>query len=474
VVALPVHPYRRSVRPDAASLDLLAQLGVDAPAQLKAAGARGRAGEVTAVPSASSRAAAGKITTVLLVGVGDASTAALRRAAAAAVRASAGRRRLGLLLTQTDDAAAHVAAIEAAVLAGYRFRRPGTGSTGTSPVGRIDVWGATPDVVAEATVTAEAVALARDLANAPANEIDPSAVAEQASDLADRAGLVVTVLDDTDLAAGGFGGLVGVGAGSAKPPRLVRLDYRPAGATRHVALVGKGITFDSGGLSLKPAGAMLGMHTDMAAAAAVLATMSALAARRVPVAVTGLLALAENMPSGTAMRPGDVITQFGGRTTEVLNTDAEGRLVLADVLAYAVAELRPDVVVDLATLTGAIGVALGRSHAGLFATDDAVAEELVVAGQRSGEPVWRMPLDEDYRAALDSPIADQANVSRDSTVGGGAGLAALFLRPFAGRTPWAHLDIAAMARSDADRGEVSRGGTGFGVRLLLAWLADDV
>jgi leucyl aminopeptidase len=260
------------------------------------------------------------------------------------------------------------------------------------------------------------------------------------------------------------------------PPRLIELSYTPDPATAvagHVVLIGKGITFDSGGLSLKPNAGMLAMKTDMAAGGAVIATMSALRDLGVRVRVTGLVPAAENLPSGSAQRPSDVITQYGGTTVEVLNTDAEGRLVLADALAYADAELEPDVVVDLATLTGAISTGLGKRHAGLFCADDRLTAALTAAGADSGEAVWPMPFVDDYRAALDSSVADLANVAVDGGKGfsGGSIVAALFLREFAGRRRWAHLDIAGVGRAEADEHEVTKGPTGYGVRLLLHWLA---
>jgi len=235
-------------------------------------------------------------------------------------------------------------------------------------------------------------------------------------------------------------------------------------------LIGKGITFDSGGLSLKPNDGMKSMKTDMAGGAAVIAVMSALASLGVTDKVTGLVAAAENMPSGSAYRPGDILTMFGGRTVEVLNTDAEGRLALADALAYADATLAPDQIVDVATLTGAARIALGRSLAALYSTSEELADGLLAAGEATGDRLWRMPLAEDYRGALDSPVADLSHVSR-SDGGAGSIIAALFLREFAGSRPWAHLDIAGAARSGADEGELTVGGTGFGTRLLLRWLA---
>ncbi|WP_236706097.1 M17 family metallopeptidase [Frankia sp. ACN1ag] len=324
-----------------------------------------------------------------------------------------------------------------------------------------------------ARAVALGVYIARDLVNTPSLVKSPEWLADRAVRIATAAGLTATVLGPRELAEQGFGGLRAVGRGSPRPPRLVRIEYDGAGAARHRVLVGKGITFDSGGLSLKPAVSMIGMKTDMSGAAAVLGTMTALPALGVPGRVTGLLCIAENMIGGNAMRPGDVITCWGGTTVEVLNTDAEGRLVLADGLAYAAGELGADVVVDLATLTGAIAVALGRRTAGLFSSDDDLAAELTTAAESAGERVWRLPLTEDYRPAIDSPVADLANIGRALDVGGGSITAALFLREFAGKLPWAHLDIAGTARSDSDDGEISRGGTGWGVRTLLRWLAAD-
>jgi leucyl aminopeptidase len=235
--------------------------------------------------------------------------------------------------------------------------------------------------------------------------------------------------------------------------------------------VGKGITFDSGGLSLKPNDGMKLMKTDMAGGAVVIAVMSALARLGVRSRVTGLVAAAENMPSGSALRPGDVITHYGGRTAEVLNTDAEGRLVLADGLAYADAVLQPDVMVDIATLTGAVRIALGTGIGALYASDDQVAAGLLAAARVSGDALWRMPLVEDYRDALDSPVADLANIPHASRARAGSIDAALFLREFTGGRPWAHLDIAGAARSASDEGENTKGATGFGTRVLLRWLA---
>ncbi|MEX5636478.1 leucyl aminopeptidase family protein [Parafrankia sp. FMc2] len=335
---------------------------------------------------------------------------------------------------------------------------------------------AVAEAVRRARAIADAVCLARDLINMPSLIKTPHWFAELARRVGTEAGLEVTVLTHEDLIREGFGGLVAVGGGSPRPPCLVRLTYdgppAPAGAVPgHRVLVGKGITFDSGGLSLKPSVSMASMKTDMSGAAAVLGAMTALGDLAVPGRVTALLCLAENMIGASAVRPGDVITCWGGTTVEVLNTDAEGRLVLADGLAYAAATLEPDQMVDLATLTGAITVALGRRTAGLFASDDTLAAELAAASATAGERVWRLPLTEEYRPAIDSPVADLANIGRALDVNGGSITAALFLREFTAGRPWAHLDIAGTARADSDDGEISRGGTGWGVRTLLAYLA---
>jgi leucyl aminopeptidase len=328
---------------------------------------------------------------------------------------------------------------------------------------------AAADPIGEAAELAAAVALARDLTNTPSVRKSPQWLADTAADMAASAGLTCRVWEAGELADAGFGGITAVGSGSQRPPRLIELRYDPPGADRHIVLVGKGITFDSGGLSLKTNDGMKLMKTDMAGGAAVIAAMSALSRLGIAHRVTGLVAAAENMPSGSAYRPGDVITQFGGRTVEVLNTDAEGRLVLADALAYADAVLAPDQIVDLATLTGAARVALGSSYAALYATSDELAAALIEAGQASGDRLWRMPLAQEYRKALDSPVADLAHLDR---AGGQAGSisAALFLREFVGSRPWAHLDIAGAARCAADDGELTAGATGFGTRLLLRWL----
>jgi leucyl aminopeptidase len=312
----------------------------------------------------------------------------------------------------------------------------------------------------------------RDWANEPANSKTPQWLADQAAALSGP-DLDVSVWDAALLAERGFGGLTAVGTGSSRPPCLIEMNYRPAEADRSplVVLVGKGITFDSGGLSLKPAAGMPLMKTDMTGAAAVLGCLASLRDLGLPVRVTALVACAENMPSGAAMRPGDVVRHYGGRTTEVLNTDAEGRLVLADCLAYAAERWEPDYLVDLASLTGAATLGLGRQHAALYSDDVRLSRALQRAAAASGDAVWQMPLVADYAGAIDSDVADAANTNTDSSVSAGSITAALFLRPFAGVSRWAHLDIAGAARAEADSADSRKGATGFGVSLLTYWLA---
>jgi leucyl aminopeptidase len=321
--------------------------------------------------------------------------------------------------------------------------------------------------IAAAQTQAEATTLARDLVNEPASTLTPEALAARATEIADVAGLECSILDDRELADGGFGGIVGVGKGSHRPPRLIRMRHHPNAASGRIALIGKGITFDTGGLSLKDARGMENMKTDMAGAAAVMATMSALGRLDVSTEVLALVPACENMPGGNALKPGDVIKHYGGRTTEVNNTDAEGRLVLGDALALACEE-DIDAVVDVATLTGGISVALGRKSTGLFANDDALARAILDAADTAGERTWRLPLYDDYKRGLDSDVADMKNsAGRDAS----SITAALFLREFVrGDVAWAHLDIAGTARAASDYDEVTRGGTGTSVRTLLEWI----
>ncbi|WP_039821077.1 leucyl aminopeptidase [Nocardiopsis halophila] len=427
----------------------------------------------------------GGLVRVALLGVGEGTAADLRTAGAALARLAKGRSRAAVPAGLpgpggdggTGGGEALAAFAEGALLASYRFSLA-SDPKGPEPVGEIvlacgDGGGEAKPVeaVRRGTALAGAAALARDLINTPSARKDPAWLAGRATEVAARAGLQATVWDEADLEREGFGAILAVGQGSSRPPRLVRLDYAPEGAESHVVLVGKGVTFDTGGLSLKPNDNMKLMKTDMSGAAVVIGAMSALAELGCRTRVTGLLAVAENAVSGSAQRPGDVLTTYGGRTVEVLNTDAEGRLVMADALDYAVAELEPDALVDVATLTGAAKVALGTGTGALFATDDALAGALLEAGDRSGEPLWRMPLTEEYAPTVSSPVADLANIGTSGDYGHpGATEAALFLREFTGGLPWAHLDVAGPGRSMSEQGLLTKGGTGFAARTLLRWL----
>jgi leucyl aminopeptidase len=466
---------------------LAAATGLSAAEAICAYDLSGRAGEVTRLAV---RTPDGVIRLVLL-GVGDGSPADLRRAGAALARQVEPGQRAVAVLPPDGPGDGPGAFTQGLLLGGYTFSLR-DGATGPDPAPEPrTVLLAVPDQqtparrdgIQEATVIAAAVALARDLINMPSDVKTPSWLAARAVEVAGRSGLSVRIRDEAELAAAGFGGIVAVGSGSAHPPRLIELSYQPDSgaaadpadaAQAYVVLAGKGITFDSGGLSLKPNDGMKLMKTDMAGGAAVIAVMSALRALGVRARVTGLVAAAENMPSGSAMRPGDIITIFGGRTVEVLNTDAEGRLVLADLLAYAQATLSPGVIVDLATLTGAARIALGASIGALYASADDLAEALTEAGAAAGEPLWRMPMPADYAMALTSATADLAHIpsGMNGAKNGQAGsiVAAMFLREFTGGRRWAHLDIAAAARVGSDDGELTKGGTGFGTRLLLRWL----
>ncbi len=416
---------------------------------------------------------------------GDAVAAVLRRAAATLVRAG-GKSGAALLVVPTSlaDAAgsprrAAQAVTEGAVLAAYRFVSHKSESEGGG-IERFVVAGAGLDAaeIAEGTrrglAVADAVCLARDLVNEPPSSLTPTRFADVAvAHAAGRPGVTVEVWDEVRIAEERLGGLLGVARGSAEPPRLLKLAYEPAhpvtvdGRVPHVVLVGKGITFDSGGLSLKTADGMVTMKTDMSGAAAVLAAICTCSELDVPVRVTAITPTTENMPGGRATKPGDVLTIRDGHTIEVLNTDAEGRLVLADGLTLA-SEMQPDAIIDLATLTGACVVALGSQIAGLFGSDDALVDRVRAASGRAGEGTWPLPLPDEYRSHIDSEVADMKNVGKAGQAGAIA--AALLLARFVDGVPWVHLDIAGPARSDEDNGILAKGGTGFGVRTLLELL----
>ena len=424
--------------------------------------AKGEAGELVAALTADK---------AVFLGLGDASSTALRKAGAAVARRAKSSATLAVDLRGVKlrvDAVRGL--VEGLALATYGYtQKPGAEAR---PLSQITVVVDAPDALAEAFDRAlsvvRATAAARDLVNTPPGEKTPAWLAAQAKTL--LKGLPVTVRDDKILLAEGWGGVTAVGMGSSRPPRVVEATY-DGGGTRHVVLVGKGITFDTGGISIKPNEGMQTMKCDMGGAAAVLATLRVVADLKLPLKLTVLACIAENMPNGNAQRPSDVITQYGGTTVEVLNTDAEGRLVLADGLAYADTVLQPDVIVDIATLTGAMPVALGKKIAGLFASDDALAAQLMTAADASGERLWRLPMVEDYRQGLESQTADLRNIGDPRLkLQGGSIVAALFLREFTGGRPWAHLDIAGTGWSGSDDEELTKGGTGYGVRLLTAWL----
>jgi leucyl aminopeptidase len=439
---------------------------VDLFAALDVAKAKGKTGEVVVVPGPGE----GR---TLLVGVGDGTTRDYRRAGAALARRARGLGRVVSTVTATGGDGELRAFIEGVTLASYAWR---VKKDAKAPLGTLVLAMTGPDreaAVAAGRAVAYAGWLGRDLVHTPSNIKDPAWLADQAVAVAEEAGLRVRVWDEEALTADGFGGIVAVGMGSDRPPRLIELGYTPDGADadmRHIVLVGKGITFDTGGLSLKPRTMMAPMKTDMSGGAVVIAVLSALRAMGAPMRVTGLVPAAENMPGASAQRPSDVIRQYDGTTVEVLNTDAEGRLVLADALAYAVANLEPDAIIDVATLTGAATVGLGRWHAAMYATSDELAASLAESGDAAGERLWRMPLVDDYRHSLDSDVADVAHIDT-VRVGGGSITAALFLQRFVGDVPWVHLDVAGTGRADGDKYELVKGGTAFGIRALLYWLA---
>jgi leucyl aminopeptidase len=430
-------------------------------------GFEGRPGEALAVP-------AGRGTWIALgMGEPDKVTAeTFRKAAAAFVRCAWRDTKVATTLLsaappELDHGLAAQAIAEGAALAAYKFSRY-KAEPKTTKLDSITVVGsgdAARHGLDRGARVAAAVAMARDLVNEPAGAMTPRRLAEIAAEVAEAEGLTLTVLDEAAIAAERLGGLAGVALGSDEPARLIELVYDPPnGADAAIALVGKGITFDSGGLSIKTAEGMETMKTDKSGAAAVLAAMSVIAALAPPVRVVAIMPVTENMPGGAALKPGDVLTARNGKTIEVLNTDAEGRLVLADGLSLAV-EAGVDAIIDVATLTGACVVALGRKVAGLMGNHAGWIDQVGQAAARAGEDVWPLPLPEDYRKLIDSDVADVKNISGGRYAG--ALTAGLFLREFVGDVPWAHLDIAGPARSEEDEGYLQKGGTGFGVRTLV-------
>ncbi|GHD98000.1 leucyl aminopeptidase [Streptomyces alanosinicus] len=447
-------------------------------------GASGAEGELTKLPAP----AGFKAPIVVAVGLGaepDAKSEegegydaeALRKAAGVAARALAGSKKAAFALP-VDGPGAIGAIGEGVLLGAYAFdayKETSNGSAkaknGKAPLAEAALLGGKPrdaahkGALARAVTVGEELNRARDLINTPPNDLDPEAFAAVAQAAAKEHGIKVQVLDEKALAKGGYGGILGVGVGSAATPRLVKLSYTHPKAEKHLAFVGKGITYDSGGISLKPAGHNETMKCDMSGAAAVFAAVVAAARLGLEVRVTGWLALAENMPSGTAVRPGDVLRMYSGKTVEVLNTDAEGRLVLADAL-WAASQDKPDAIVDVATLTGAMMLALGSRTFGVMSNDDAFRSTVHEAAEEVGEPAWPMPLPEHLRKGMESQVADIANMGE--RMGGGL-VAGLFLREFVGEgITWAHLDIAGPAFNEGGPfGYTPKGGTGSAVRTLV-------
>ncbi|MFJ3230199.1 leucyl aminopeptidase [Streptomyces sp. NPDC086787] len=448
---------------------------------LETLGATGAEGELTKLPSPTGF----KAPLVVAVGLGaqpekdTAHTAeALRRAAGVAARALAGTKKAAFALPLADADAVEAVA-EGVLLGAYSFdtykeNASGNGArakNGRAPLAEgVLLGGKSRDAahkaaLTRATAVCEELNRARDLVNTPPNDLTPAHFAAIAQAAGKEHGIKVQVLDEKALAKGGYGGILGVGGGSEAPPRLVKLSYTHGKAKQHLAFVGKGITYDSGGISLKPAGHNETMKCDMSGAAAVFAAVVAAARLGLEANVTGWLALAENMPSGSAVRPGDVLRMYSGKTVEVLNTDAEGRLVLADALWAASAE-KPDAIVDVATLTGAMVLALGNRTFGVMANDDAFRTAIQETAEQVGEPAWPMPLPEHLRKGMDSPTADIANMGERA---GGGLVAGLFLREFVGEgITWAHLDIAGPAFNEQGPfGYTPKGGTGSAVRTLV-------
>ena len=426
----------------------------------------GKPGEILEIPVSQKATKADRF---FVVGVGDQSTQSHRLAAASLGRKLRGKKVnvSNLLASDSQDIRAHAIS---AVLGSYTWTLKSDAKT-DQPT--FNIVGKSEKVIDEATVIASAVCRARDLVHTPSNIKNPLWMAQQAQKIAKEGKLAIKVLAGKELAQ--FGGLRAVGNSSPKPgPRFIQISYTPKSTGKkvpHVVLVGKGITFDTGGVSLKrPYDLMMAMKSDMAGASAVLNVVGALPDLKPRVKVTALLMCAENALSGTSQRPSDVITHYGGTTVEVLDTDAEGRLVLADGLAYADAKLDPDYLLDIATLTGSATLGLGRQYGAMYTRDLKLASQLVAAGESSGDRLWHMPLIDDYQDSLESDIADFNHTADKGDYSAGSVTAALFLEKFTGKRKWVHLDVAGTARSENDAGESPKGGTGFGVRLLIDWI----
>ena len=476
-VVLGVLPGEDGVRLAAGGDEVDAAFDGELAALLTVAGATGKAGEVTKLPTR------GAIAAPLLVAVGLGKPASddgpsaeqVRRAAGAAARALAGTAHAASTLGRLElAAAAEGTLLGAYAFTAYRSRRGENGGR-TDPVARVTLLSDDDDDAAEAVriaaAVAEAVGTARDLVNTPPNDLYPDSFATRARELAEAVGIEVEVLDEAALAEAGYGGVLGVGQGSSRKPRLVRLRWSGGAHPRAtVALVGKGITFDTGGISIKPAPNMDHMTSDMSGAAAVIAATVLAARLELPVTVTATVPMAENMPSDTAYRPGDVLRMYGGRTVEVLNTDAEGRLILADAIVRA-AEDEPDYLIETSTLTGAQMVALGLRTAGVMGSDE-FRDRVAALARRCGEDAWAMPLPDHIRPDLDSRVADLANVT--GARWGGMLVAGVFLREFVpDGLPWAHIDVAGPAfNPGSPHGYTGKGGTGVPVRTLWSVLRD--
>ncbi len=442
---------------DTFEIDLLDELKFFTPT--------GKAGESFELPVSAPDT---KTERLLLVGLGDQSIAALRAAGATVGRKVKGKAQSISTFCATTDT--HVTAHAISATMGAYLWNLKSGAKPLKPTIYLSI---STLALKRALAIATAVWRARDLIHTPANIKTPAWMAANAKTVAKERNISIKVLAGKELAP--FGGLSAVGNSSRKsPPRFIEITYAPKGSSNlpHVVLVGKGITFDTGGYTMKrPYDIMLGMKTDMSGAAAVLSVVGALPELAPRVRVTALLMCAENAVSGTAQRPSDVITHFGGTTTEVLNTDAEGRLVLADGLAYANLKLKPDYLIDIATLTGSATLGLGRQYAAMYTRDNKLAANLHELGNETGDRVWRMPLIDDYADSLESDIADVNNNAAKGKYSAGSITAALYLEKFVGNSKWVHLDICGTGRSDVDAGENPKGGTGFGVRLLTTWIS---
>ncbi len=440
---------------------------IDLLDELKFFSAAGKAGEIFEIPVS---ATGSKCERIYMVGLGSQSNSDARAAGSALGRKIKGKAKTlaSIAITDKSQLRGHAIAI---ALSTYLWTQKTGQNKNETP--KILVSGIHNAEVEKANILVKAVWHTRDLVQTPSNIKTPAWMSKQAKALEKKSDITVTVLAGKDLAE--FGGLRAVGNSSPNPgPRFIQVSYAPRGSKNwpHVVLVGKGITFDTGGVSLKrPYDSMIGMKTDMAGAAAVMHVVGAMPEIAPKVRVTALLMCAENALSGTSQRPSDVIKHYGGTTVEVINTDAEGRLVLADGLAYADLNLEPDYLVDVATLTGAISLGLGKQYAAIYSRDAALAKKLHEIGEKNGDRVWHMPLVDDYEIALRSSIADLNHTADAVKFSGGSITAALFLEHFVGKRTWAHLDIAGTARSETDSGESPKGGNGFGVRLLIDWIS---